>query len=58
VFVPKRFASIAVSIEPLLDISTISIEEITGLLRAAEGCGDDEVEPAMGGKLLLTEEQW
>jgi hypothetical protein len=54
----KRFAPIAISIESLLDISTMSIEEITGRLRAVEGCGDDDDEPVAGGKLLLTEEQW
>jgi hypothetical protein len=56
----KRFAPVAISIESLLDISTMSIEEITGRLRAVEGCGDDDDddEPVAGGKLLLTEEQW
>jgi hypothetical protein len=57
--IPKRFAPVAVSIESLLDISTMSIEEITVRLRAVEGRGDDDDEaPMVGGKLLLTEEQW
>jgi hypothetical protein len=54
---PKRFTPITVSIESVLDISTMSIDEITGRLRAVEGRGDEEEEaPAIGGKLLLTEE--
>jgi hypothetical protein len=59
--VPKRFAPVAVSIESVLDIANMLIEEITGRLRAVEGRGDeDEADPpaGAGGKLLLTEEQW
>jgi hypothetical protein len=56
--VPKRFASVVISIESLLDVSTMPIEEITDRLRAIEGRGDGEDEPAAGGKLLLIEEQW
>jgi hypothetical protein len=40
--IPKRFAHVAVSIESLLDISTMSIEEITSQLRAVEGRGNDD----------------
>jgi hypothetical protein len=47
---PKRFVPIAVSIESLLDTINMSIEEITGRLRAVKGCA--------GSKLLLIEEQW
>jgi hypothetical protein len=39
----------------------MSIEEITGHLRAVKGRGEDEDEAhptEAGGKLLLTEEQW
>jgi hypothetical protein len=44
------------SIETLLDVSTLMIEEVTGRLKAAE---DDDVEPpVVEGKLLLTEEEW
>jgi hypothetical protein len=53
----SRYKQLVVSIETLLDISTLSIEEITGRLKAA-----DDVEPAArhtaSGKLLLTEEEW
>ncbi|XP_066361361.1 uncharacterized protein [Miscanthus floridulus] len=53
----SRYKQLVISIETLLDISQLSIEEVTGQLKAA-----DDVEPtppqAAGGKLLLTEEQW
>jgi hypothetical protein len=56
--VPKN-TPIAVLIESVLDISTMSIDEITSWLRAVEGRGDEEEEPSVvGGKLLLTEGQW
>lgn len=52
-----RYKQLVISIETLLDISQLSIEEVTGRLKAA-----DDVEPAppqaAGGKLLLTEEKW
>jgi hypothetical protein len=55
--VRPRYKQLVISIETLLDISQLSIEEVTGRLKAA-----DDVEPVpaqtAGGKLLLTEEQW
>jgi hypothetical protein len=45
----------------LLDISTMSIEEIFGCLRVVEGRWDDKDEAPLigaGGKLLFTREQW
>ncbi|XP_066323940.1 uncharacterized protein [Miscanthus floridulus] len=55
--VRPRYKQLVISIKTLLDISQLSIEEVTGRLKAA-----DDVEPtppqAAGGKLLLTEEQW
>jgi len=52
-----RYKQLVISIETLLDISQLSIEEVTGRLKAA-----DDVDPApvhtASGKLLLTEEQW
>lgn len=58
--VPKRFAAVAVSIEQFADLSTMSIQEVTGRLRPVEGRDEDDDAPATGagGKLLLTEEQW
>jgi hypothetical protein len=55
--VRPRYKQLVISIETLLDISQLSIEDVTGRLKAA-----DDVEPAPAqtatGKLLLTEEQW
>ena len=58
--VPNKYAQIAVSIESLLDLSTLSIEDVTGRLRSVEGrCNaDDAPATTADGKLLLTEEQW
>jgi hypothetical protein len=59
--VPKRFVLVAISIESMLDTTNMSIEEIIGHLQAVEGQADEEdPKPLMGvgGKLLLTEEQW
>ena len=52
-----RYRQLVVSIETLLDIDTLSVEEVTGRLKAAT---DDEPAPAqtIGGKLYLTEEEW
>jgi hypothetical protein len=55
--VRPRYKQLVISIETLLDISQLSIEEVTGRLKAA-----DDVDPApahtASGKLLLTKEQW
>jgi hypothetical protein len=52
-----RYKQLVISIETLLDSADLSVEEITGRLKAAE---DDDVPEAGrdGGKLFLTEEQW
>jgi hypothetical protein len=52
-----RYKQLVISIETLLDSADLSVEEITGRLKAAE---DDDVPEAErdGGKLFLTEEQW
>jgi hypothetical protein len=50
-----KFKQLVILIETLLDVSTLSIEEVTGRLKEAE---DDGVEvPAVEGKLLLIEEE-
>ena len=47
--VPSRYAQIAVAIETLIDLSTISVEELIGRLRTAEErCGNAPT-PASGG---------
>jgi hypothetical protein len=58
--IPKKYTRIALSMETLLDLSTLSIEEVTGRLKAVD---DREEEPptnpiSANGKLLFTEEQW
>lgn len=58
--VPKYLEQVAISIETLLDLATVSIEEVTGRLRAVE----QRKKPASSeakdssGRLLLTEEDW
>ncbi|XP_006648554.1 uncharacterized protein LOC102717319 [Oryza brachyantha] len=57
--VPEHLSQIAISIETLLDARDLSIEEVTGRLRAAEKRKPKPKEIVdSGGRLLLTEEQW
>jgi hypothetical protein len=52
-----RYKQLVISIETLLDSADLSVEEITGRLKAVEH--DDVPEAGCdGGKLFLTEEQW
>jgi hypothetical protein len=58
--IPEKYKQIARSIESLLDLSTMSIEEAIGRLKVVNG---DEPQPlsgpiTVGGKLHLTREQW
>jgi hypothetical protein len=48
-----RYKQLVVSIETLLDVSTLTVEDITGRLKAAEDV-DDAPPLSMGGKLYLT----
>ncbi|CAA0839530.1 Unknown protein [Striga hermonthica] len=54
--VPARYAQMACYIETLLDLEDMSIEELSGRLAAYDGRGEPEVE--VGGRLLLTHEEW
>ncbi|KAG8053091.1 hypothetical protein GUJ93_ZPchr0001g29702 [Zizania palustris] len=59
--IPKKWKHVAVSIEMLLDLNIMSIEELVGRLRVAEDADNDEVKEAaeeVAGRLYLTEEQW
>ena len=56
--VPPWFAQIALSIETLLDMSTLSIEDVTGRLKTIEDRAKATAHTTAGGQLLLTEEQW
>jgi proline dehydrogenase len=58
--ISEKYKQIAHSIESLLDLSTMSIEEVIGRLKVVDG---DEPRPLSGpitvsGKLHLTQEQW
>jgi hypothetical protein len=58
--IPEKYKQIAHSIESLLDLSTMLIEEAIGRLKVID---DDEPQPLSGpitvdGKLHLTREQW
>ena len=57
--VPQRFMQILVAITTLLDVSTLTVTDLTGRLKAAE----DAFKPPPSamhhdGKLYLTEEEW
>ena len=56
--VPPRLSQIALAIETLLDTSEMSLEEVTGRLKAAEDRLESPEPLREQGKLLLTEEQW
>jgi hypothetical protein len=58
--IPEKYKQVARSIESLLDLSTMLIEEAIGHLKVVDG---DEPQPlsgpiTIGGKLHLTQEQW
>jgi hypothetical protein len=58
--IPEKYKQIARSIESMLDLSMMSIEEAIGHLKVVDG---DEPQPlsgpiTIGGKLYLTREQW
>ena len=56
--VPPRLSQIALAIETLLDTTDMSLEEVTGRLKAAEDRLESPEPLREQGKLLLTEEQW
>ena len=55
---PAKYIQIALYIETMLDLSTLTIKDVTGHLRTV----DERLELATAtkdsGKLLLTEEEW
>jgi hypothetical protein len=53
---PQRYAQIAISIETLLDLKTLTVEELVGRLRMAEDRIEAETVTDKTGRLLLTEE--
>lgn len=57
--VPPKFSQMSCSIETLLDLDSLSIEELIGRLKAAEERYEQEKPKAkQAGKLLLSEEEW
>jgi hypothetical protein len=59
--VPKRFKQLAYSIQQLLDLKTMTVEELAGRFLAVEEELDMEEEEGGqhgGTRLLLTEEEW
>jgi hypothetical protein len=56
--VPEHLSQVAISIETLLDVNTIAIEEVTGMLRAMEQWWKPALVLDNHGRLLLCQEKW
>jgi hypothetical protein len=58
--IPEKYKQIIRSIESLLDLSTMSIEEVIGRLKIVDGNKPQPLSGSItvGGKLHLTREQW
>jgi len=57
---PKKYAQLKIAIETLLDFQDLTIEEVIRRLMTVDDLDDEPAhEPvSVGGKLMLTEEQW
>ncbi|CAN6169870.1 unnamed protein product, partial [Urochloa humidicola] len=57
--VPEKYEQVAISIETLLDLKALSIEEVTGRLKTVEDRASRRAgRVTAGGNLLLTHEEW
>jgi hypothetical protein len=56
--VPEKLEQVAISLETLLDLDSLSIEEAVGHLRAVEQRKKPTPAKEASGRLLLTEEEW
>jgi len=59
-YMPRKYAQIVMSIETLLNFEQLTIEDVTGRLKAVQDHEEGpHTEPSTaGGKLLYTMEQW
>ena len=55
---PEKYIQIALSIETMLDLSTLTIEDVTGHLWAVDERLEQAIATKDSGKLLLMEEEW
>ena len=56
--VPAKYIQIALFIETMLDLSTLTIEDVIGRLQAVDKHMEHAIATMDSGKLLLTEEEW
>jgi hypothetical protein len=55
---PKRFSQIAASIETILDVNSMTVEDLVSQLKPSEDCIVVEEITEQTGHLMLTEEEW